>query len=482
MSPADSSSAPVAATSVDCRRYDADGDRNGNGDRDGDVPGDVPAPPIERAPSWRPSQMSPRRFWVTLAAFVSAGLLLRVLYVLVVTRHENGKLYDAAYYELQGWEMVHGMFFSVLFSSGPDAAHPPLTAMATVPATWLFGLDPGATPQRLTMALLGSATVLVVGVLGRRLAGPVVGLVAAAVAASYPNMWIPNGIVMSETLVMLAMALVLVAVYRVLRTPTWSGAALTGVACGAVILVRAELALLVPAVVLPAVLSRRQLPWRRRWGLAGVALVSAGLVLGPWVGRNLVSFRDTTLLSTGEGPVLLGANCPSTYWGPRTGSWSLGCLQQVPHAADQSVESALQTAAAMRFMEHHVARLPVVALARVGRVWDLYEPLQMVDVDVNEGRPAPASLAGLVAYYALVPFAVAGVVGFRRRKLPVWPLMTVAGIVTVVAAAGYGQVRFRAEFEVPLVLLAAVGATDAVGWLRTRTRRSPVAAGGVAAD
>jgi len=401
---------------------------------------------------------------------VGAGLVLRVLYVLLVTRHEDTKLYDAAWYEIQALGLSQGHFFPVFFGRGPDAAHPPLTSLALAPVTYLFGLHPGETPQRLMMAFLGALVVLFVGILGRSVFGPRVGMLAAALAAVYPNMWIPNGIVMSETLTMLMVALILLAVYRLLRSPTLPNVALVGLGCGVEMLVRAELVLLVPFLLVPAALVCRSRPWSARLALVAVGVLVAGVTVGPWVGRNLVSFRDTTLLSTGEGPVLAGANCPQTYFGPGLGSWSLSCSLRVPQAADQSVESARQYEVGKRYVEHHLSRLPVVALARVGRVWDLYEPLQMVDVDVNEGRPIPASFAGLLSYYVLLPAAVAGAAVIRRRRIRLWPFLVPAALVTFIAITGYGQVRFRAEFEVSLVVLAAVGLDAA--WSRYRRRVS----------
>jgi 4-amino-4-deoxy-L-arabinose transferase-like glycosyltransferase len=411
-----------------------------------------------------------RGFRVGLSGIVLAALGIRVYYVLVVTRHENSKFYDAAYYLLQSLELSTGHFFRVFFGRGPDASHPPLTSLVITPATYFYGLPPGFTPQRLTMAGLGALVVLVVGLLGRRLAGPGVGLLAAAAAAVYPNMWIPNGIIMSETLTMLVMAVILLALYRLRVAPTWANALLLGLACGVEILVRAELVLLVPFLLLPAVALCRQVSWRRRAALAALGVVAAGLVVGPWVGRNLATFEDTTTFSTGQGGLLLGANCPQTYSGPGLGSWSLTCAIDVPpitKTQDQSVESTRAYNAAKTYIRHHLGRLPLVALARVGRVWDFYEPLQMVDVDVNEGRPVPTAFAGLLAYWVLLPFALAGVVVLRRRRVAVWPLVVIAGLVTVIAAAGYGQIRFRAEFEVVLVVLAAVG----ISALRPRRRR-----------
>ena len=94
-------------------------------------------------------------------------------------------------------------------------------------------------------------------------------------------------------------------------------------------------------------------------------------------------------------------------------------------------------------------------LARVGREWDLYKPVQMAHLETGEGRPFAASLAGLAFYYALLPFAVGGIVIMRRRRIDQWFLLVPAGVVTLVSVLVFGQTRYRAPFEVCLVVLAA---------------------------
>ncbi len=204
------------------------------------------------------------------------------------------------------------------------------------------------------------------------------------------------------------------------------------------------------------------------------------MVLAPWVGRNLATFHDPTYISTGDGLALLGANCPSTYSGPELGSWDIKCADSVPSHGDESVQGAADQHAAVTFAEHHEDRLPVVVAARVGRLWDFYEPIQMTSFDTHEGRPRPEALAGLFVYYALLPFAVAGLVIMRRRRHRPWILLVPAGVLTVVAALFYGLVRFRAPFEVCLVVLAAPalvllgrGAGRLMAGLTRRGRPSP---------
>src|SRR4029079_17123691 len=93
----------------------------------------------------------------------------------------------------------------------------------------------------------------------------------------------------------------------------------------------------------------------------------------------------------------------------------------------------------------------------VGRVWDLYRPFQNTEFSKIEGRPKWVSTLGLLNYWAMLPFAVWGVVALRRRKVILLPLLIQVVSVTVTAAYAYGVVRFRAPAEVALVVRAAVG-------------------------
>jgi 4-amino-4-deoxy-L-arabinose transferase-like glycosyltransferase len=414
--------------------------------------------------------MRPRRFALSLSGIVLFGLGFRVGYVLIVTRYQNGKLYDAFWYGVTANELHQGQFFRTPFGTAPTAAHPPLTSLILGSVNFIVGLHAGSTVQRLTEAVLGAGVVLCVGLIGRAVAGPWVGLVAAGLAAVAPNFWIPSGIVMSETPSMLFMALILLALVRVIRKPTVLGAAVLGVLCAAEALVRAELILFVPFLLVPAVLASRRVSLGRRFLLLGVGLLATALVLAPWVGRNLASFTDPTYISTGDGIALLGANCPATYYGAALGRWSFSCATSVPASGDESVQSTRDQHAAVEYAEHHASRLPVVMLARIGRVWDFYDPVQMATIEVNEGRPRPASLAGLGFYYALLPLGLVGMVILRRRRIPQWFLLVPAGVVTFVAAVVYGLVRFRAPFEVCLVVLAAPALVLAAQWFGRRIR------------
>jgi 4-amino-4-deoxy-L-arabinose transferase-like glycosyltransferase len=399
----------------------------------------------------------------SLTLITLGALLLRVVYVLVAKRDEPA-LGDAIYYSAQAQEVADGGWFMHPDHPREAADHPPLTALSLAPVSLLVPNELLA--QRLFQTLLGAAAVVVIGLLGRRLAGNTAGLVAAGIAAVYPNLWVNDALTMSESLSTLCVAALLLAAVRFADEPSYRTAAWCGVAGGFCVLARAELALLVVLAVVPVALLVRSAPWRRRLGWVAVAGGIAVAVLVPWSVYNVARFDRPVLISTNDGLTLGGANCATDYDTTAVGLWHLDCLGPGVLTTDQledpSVVSERYRDQAFDYIADNVRRLPRVMLVRVGRTWNLYDPAQMVRFTEPEGRELPVSWAGLVTYYTLVPLAVAGAVVLRRRRRPVWPLVATAVTVTATSALFYGHIRFRTPAETAIVVLAAVALT---AWL-----------------
>lgn len=401
--------------------------------------------------------MHRRRFLAVLVLIAGVGLTWRVVYVMTVTRHEKQVFFDQIYYANSAQRLSQGEGFKTPFLFGPpkqqNAEHPPLTALVLTPVAW--STKAPFLWMRLVMAALGTGVVVLIGLLGREIAGARAGLMAATIAAVYPNLWVNDGLVMSETLAALTAVAVILLTYRLLRRPTATAAVVVGMACGLAMLSRGELALLVPLLVLPAVALLRAVPPARRFRLAAIVVLAASAVVAPWVAHNLARFEKPVLLSYGDAGVLLGANCDRTYAGPLIGSWEGRCAFRFK-PGEPSVEAARKRHLAFQYMGDHVGRLPIVAATRIGRMWSLYRPFQMADLAVGEGRPKWVSLSGTVMGWALLGFAIHGVVKLWRRGTALVPLVAPCVIVTLVAAVFYGLVRFRAPAEPSVIVLAAV--------------------------
>ena len=359
----------------------------------------------------------------------------------------------------------------------PAADHPPLTVMVLAPVSWIIDHTPLSSvvgeplrdrvrEHRYTMVVLGTFLVLLIGLLGRRIGGDNVGLIAAAIAAIAPTIWVNDGLVMSETVTSLVVVGALLAACAMWDKPTFWRATLLGALCGLAALARAEMLLLVPLLALVVTLTVQK-GWPERWALTGTAAALAFLVIVPWVGFNLARFKDPTFISTNDGITLALSNCDQVYYGKGTGLWAFDCLGPQP-PGDQSQAAHVYRSRAFDYIDAHRGRVPVVVLARVGRVWGLYRPGDMVAYNVFEDRERWVTQLGFVTYYPTLILAVAGgVILFRRRRRrELWVLSVPAIAVTISAVVTYGQTRFRAAAEPSLAILAAVAIVAVVDALR----------------
>lgn len=406
-----------------------------------------------------------RRFWLVLGIIVVAAAGVRVAYVLTVTRDDT-HFYDATYYELQARSIGQdGLFFQdpwAVFREHlpehrePAADHAPLTALSLVPAALIDDPDDSRLAMRFTMVIAGLGAVVLIGLLGRSVGGDAVGLVAAGVAAADPNLWMNDGLIMSESLTVLAVSSVLLVAYRVLRGASLRWVVALGVLCGILVLVRAELGMFTLLVAVPAVWVGTRDHARRGIGRAVLCAGLAALVVLPWAAFNVSRFEKPALISTNSGLALVGANCPSVYWGSHIGAAEVPCA--VDARGDPSVADSKNQTRAFNFIGDNIDRLPLVVAARIGRTWALFHVDQTARFDVNEGRPVWASYLGVVALYLLAALAVVGGVVLRRRKVPIWPLVTCFVIVILPLLLVSGLPRYRAAAEPALVVLAAAGA------------------------
>jgi hypothetical protein len=301
----------------------------------------------------------------------------------------------------------------------------------------------------------------------------------------------------SESMYVPIIAGMILAAYRLWDSRTWANAGILGVTIGLASLTRPEAIVLVPFLGLPYVFARGA-DVRRRIGLFLVLGAACLVVILPWWVRNITTFEKPTFLATGNGSVLQIANCDSTYSGPMLGYWDIRCaigdrppanaeqrrLQEntkVPGLVyliaqdprDESIPDATARSKGLHYIREHLGRAPVVAAARVARVWGVFRVRQQVDLDVFfERRGRVPSWAGTVMYYALLPISGYALVVMYRRRRPISPMVAIFAMVTVTTAISIGITRYRVGADVALAVLGGVG-IDAL-WHRLRPPSSPV--------
>ena len=276
---------------------------------------------------------------------------------------------------------------------------------------------------------VGAAVVVVVGLLGRRIGGTRVGLLAAAVAAFYPRFVMLDAELSSEGLFALTVGVLLLMAYRFVERPTRRRALGLGMLVGLAALAHEEGLLFLPVLVIP--LAWRTDPQLRR-RLTAVTILGTLVVIAPWTMRNWFAFHQVVPVAN-SGAVISGANCHITYYGNQIGSWQ-ACYHDPHPSPNEAVESARERSAGIRYAAQHPARAVLVAGVRVLRAWSLFAP--------NSYSPDNRAVLwlGTAIYYALLVAAGYALIALRRRDRSILILISPAIVLVL-----HGGVRGRAR-------------------------------------
>jgi 4-amino-4-deoxy-L-arabinose transferase-like glycosyltransferase len=368
--------------------------------------------------------------------------------------------------------------------------------------TGIYELRGAADPEaaRIVLALLSALAVPFAFLLGRRLAGPGAGLIAALPVAVYPALLEYSGMLMTEPIGSALMAGMVLLFLRAREHPqrTWPWA-LCGIAIGAAAMLRPEYLLLIlvlPALALLPRAGSRSRPDRRQLGRAALMASCAVLVVLPWTARNYVAFDRVVPISTGGGQVLdagsymragpdpegVTADVLAEHpWirrelGPRPGpiyrGQALAALAERRHPGEDT-DTALVGMALHAYADHAVHEPLALAGFLAGKVWFGWtEPARGV---MRWPLWRALQLALLVA-------AAAGLaIGLARRRFDVAAIAAVLLLETLVQAVFIASPR-RTLTLLPLTAaLAGAGAVWLAAGARALAGRGPASAGEPAA-
>jgi hypothetical protein len=416
-----------------------------------------------------PSAVTLLRSWLRaqapwLLVFMGA-LAVRVLYNLTVARHYV-PTHDAQEYVLLGERLASGKCYCLWGDGHPSAYRSPGFPLFLTGVFLLFG--PSTLAARLALSIVGALTCVLSGLIARDLFGARAGVLAGALAAVYPQLFINDAWLNSESLAICLFAASCLVVMRLRGAPLgwrWIGA---GALLGALALTRPNGFYGLIATLAWLALAA----WQRRLTLGraalGAALVLAAfiLVLTPWVVRNAEVTGAFVPFSTGGGDVIAGAYTDAAYRGPDVWQAWINPLRNptIPPADRRLLTSfppscwgacevrrdAAATGVGLRWARSHLLVLPWLIVLRWIQTWiPAYAP-------DNGGMPIWRPFA--IGYPALVILlAPVGLYRLRRRWDDGLVPALLAASVVVGCLVFYGSPRLRAPME-PLLLAFAAGA------------------------
>jgi hypothetical protein len=410
-----------------------------------------------------------------LALVAAGGFALRAVFALAVAPDSLNHRGDPRFFHLAANLLAdgHGYIAPLPFlDSGIAVAsteHPPLWSalLAVFSAAGLRSYE----AHELVACGVGATTVACAGLIGRHVAGPRAGLVAACGAALYPVFVAMDGSLMSEPPYALGAAVCMLLALRMAERPSVRRAALLGLAIGLAMLVRGEALGLLVVLLVPVLL---QVPRGRRLAYAGAVVGVAAVVVAPWAIRNSVTMDKPLLVSTEDGPVIAGANCHPAYHGRDTGYWRSDCL---PPGRDRNAayRSDRLRDAGLTYAGDHAGRLPAVLAVRLLRTFGIWQPRR--HVFFAEGRVLPGRTFAMVAVWIVLAFGLAGAWSLRRRPGPLAILLAPIVLAVATTLVAFGYPRFRYAADVSLIVMGAVWLDAALAARRRqaaeRRRRQP---------
>lgn len=322
---------------------------------------------------------------------------------------------------------------------------------------------------------LGTATVVLVYVIGRRLFGPRTALTAAALLAIFPNAIYEVASTQLET----AFIFFSTAALAVIVTHDWSSGLPSrnrllafGAVLGLSVLIRPFSVWFLVGLFLAAVAA--DAGWRRA---VFVTLIPAVVIVAmevPWIVRNEVRMHALVLTSTNTGDTLCLDRNMTAQGGFRFADHD-GCVDpQLPEVP----RSAGNTRKAVSFVLHHPTReaLQIVRRAKIEFAHDddgidAVETLGRGAFLGSRVRHILSSVADWY-FYAVALLALAGFVVFvrRHRRKPEARIVLVAAVsLLVVPLLLWGNPRFHLPLY-PYVVLFAAAAVGARRDRRVTTR------------
>jgi hypothetical protein len=425
-----------------------------------------PAPPLDRRARW------------CLAAIVAVGAFLRIVWAFQA--EAPVALRDPVLYLVLSDHVASGDGYS--YGAGPDqgatAYYPPgypallgavVAAVRLLPGdVSTFGVAMGLN------VVLSVATIGLVFVLARRLAGPAVGLVAAGIWALWPNLIFHSGIVLTETLFLFLFVLLLIVALghpEAARAPGARRLVAIGLLFGLCLLVRPVTLVAAPAFLVlwwgPAV---RTVAWR-----GAVALAATVAVMLPWAIRSTVVMDAPVALSLNLGDNLCLGHNPGASGG--FGDLAAYCytgegLRRPEYETRRQSENISR---ALRYIRDE----PATTIRRTvskGRI-TLESDADGLDVAedfgarpiVSGGTRSALEAAANTFYAVVVVAALVGAVLLVRRPDPARRglFLVVVGLAQLLAPlATFGDPRFKMPMYPTLAVAAAVALVAAGERLR----------------
>jgi 4-amino-4-deoxy-L-arabinose transferase-like glycosyltransferase len=413
-----------------------------------------------------------------LPAVLAITLLARLAYILLFghTLH-----LDTSGYDVYAVNLMAGHGYTRFADLQPDSDLPPLYAFFLVGVYGLLGR--GAIQVAIVQAMMDVISVAFVYLIGRRVGGELVGLLAAFFTGIYPYLLF-QGVTTNDTAIFLL--LLSVAIYGIYRIRDGGGlwwVAIVGLAVGVGALTKTLVLLIAP---LAALWWWRWLGFPRAFARGVIFAAVSVAVLAPWVYRNTQLHGHFTLISTNDGSNLHQGNntCVADYLAQGWDAQWVRCLPPTPSGLNELEESRWHRDQAITYLRENPSQWARLFGIKLYTLWSIellprtVPPMADLGNDFVLQYETPLFQAARVIHILYWgPLLLAALWGwFRatRAKAAIAPLLMVCLAITIAYVIYHPSTRYRSPADPFVFVLSAYALAPVVSAVLKRWRAKVV--------
>ena len=394
---------------------------------------------------------------VAVLAIVALAVALRVGFV--STLEEDLYWPDPHYYDQIAWRIASGEPIATGDPKGAAVLRAPLQAFVMAVPYAVAGHSYRA--AYLFQAFLGGLVPFLVFLIGRRLRGQGVGLLAALTACVYPY-YIYNSGALYDTqtttiLILLAAYLAVVSWQR--PRPILSAA--EGCALGLLVLSRSITMALVPFAVLWS------LRGPHRAVHAALVAVLAVAVVAPWTVRNYAVTGEFIPVSVGGGKEFLYGNSPLATASSQSSIGLPPDLRNIPAGTGYAEADRIFLDRGLEYVKQDPGRAVRLYFAKLANLYRFYPSTQTE----NRFTSSRTKLISILSYGPVFLLALVGIVLERRRWRSYTPLLATIAVFTFVYPVFTTNVRYRLPIDALLIVFCSVALASLASRVSPRMAR-----------
>ncbi|MDR9857765.1 glycosyltransferase family 39 protein [Paenibacillus sp. VCA1] len=298
---------------------------------------------------------------------------------------------------------------------------------------------------------LSLATLWLMYATARKLAGSTVSVIVLLVSSVYPPFIWSNGAVLTETLACFFLVLYIRLQLTAFEKKTRTLALLSGIALGLLVLTRSEFLILIAPVYVFHFLWKKEL--RLTIKLLLFTCIGMGIVLSPWVIRNMVSLHEVVIASTQVNPFAAGTYPNKNY--------EDGLVDRHGKTQMEVAKERLKVG----FTQH---TWQFVKWYTVGKLKYIYSNMYFGSGHKPLYRVLPSPLGSLL-HVAVVWFCpLALIASLRKWRQPLTLLTLILAVMTVTRLAFVPEYRYNYTAMPLIITIDAVIGAAILRWLWTK--------------